>query len=146
MATVRIIRNSEYMNKYRKYSIYIDGAKAGAIGNAETTDIVVSEGTHTIYAKLDFGYSQELTFHASDKVISTFNVSLPPSNKWIMLAIILLIVLRPLIQKMTGFMHLEYFYIVLSAVYVLYIFTVGKRKRLVLTQDISTNDYVPYSK
>ena len=146
MATVRIIRNSEYMNKFRNYGVYIDGVKVGAVGNAETTDFVVSEGKHTIYTRLDFGYSPELTFEASDNAVATFNVSLPPSNKWIMLAIILLIVLRPVFQKMTGYDHWEYVYIVVTLVYVTYILTLGRKRRLVLRQDTSTNDYVPYSK
>lgn len=146
MATVRIVRNSEYMNKFRNYGIYIDGVKVGAIGNAETLDFPVSEGKHTIYAKLDMGYSPELTFEATDTTISTFNVSLPPSNKWIMLSIILLIVLRPVFQKLTGLQHIEYFYLVLTLAYVIFIYTLGRKKRLVLTQDTSTNDYIPYSK
>ena len=53
-ATLRITRTSQYANKLRAYSIFVDGTRVGKIKDGETVTYLVSPGSHTIQARIDW--------------------------------------------------------------------------------------------
>ncbi|MBS1783052.1 MAG: hypothetical protein JSS78_08290 [Bacteroidetes bacterium] len=66
MATLRIQRNNEFINKARNYCIYVDGQKAGTIANGETKDFIVTSGQHQVVAKIDWCSSPTIFVNATD--------------------------------------------------------------------------------
>lgn len=57
MPQIEITRSSEYANRLRSIQIFIDDKPVGSISNGETKSFDVSEGSHTIQAKIDWGRS-----------------------------------------------------------------------------------------
>jgi hypothetical protein len=53
MATIKILRTSEYVNRIRDYQIYLDGQKVGTVANGETIRLDTTKGDHTLIAKID---------------------------------------------------------------------------------------------
>ena len=53
-ATLRITRTSQYANKLRAYSIFLDGARVGKIKDGETVTYPLSPGSHTVQARIDW--------------------------------------------------------------------------------------------
>jgi hypothetical protein len=49
-----ISRTNQIANKVRKIHLYVDGKKVYSISNDETANLELAEGTHSIYAKLDW--------------------------------------------------------------------------------------------
>ncbi len=67
---IQLSRESIYYDKYRCYEIIIDGMLYGNIGDGETKEIDVVEGSHSIYLKIDWCRSNELIFiESKDKFI-----------------------------------------------------------------------------
>ena len=62
MPILTIERSSEYANRIRKIYIFLDGKKIGHISNGETKSFDIPAGTHTVWAKVDWGYSNKETF------------------------------------------------------------------------------------
>lgn len=61
MAQIEITRSSEYANRLRSIKIFIDNEHAGSISNGETKSFDVSEGSHSVQAKIDWGRSNTVT-------------------------------------------------------------------------------------
>lgn len=53
-ALIRITRTSQYANKFRAYSIRIDGVKTGKIKDGETFTHAVAPGKHIVQARIDW--------------------------------------------------------------------------------------------
>ncbi len=66
MATIKIRRSSEYINKMRAIKILVDGKEIGSIADGETKEFTTAEGQHKIEAKIDWCGSPELSFNIKD--------------------------------------------------------------------------------
>jgi hypothetical protein len=60
MAVLKIKRVHQYINLLAPYEILIDGVKVGDIKNEETKEFDLTEGKHTIMAKIDWCSSPEI--------------------------------------------------------------------------------------
>jgi len=66
---IRVTRVSAYTDRFRKYEIYIDDLLRGHIKNKETKEFPVENGTHIIYAKIDWCRSSELEIDVDGSVV-----------------------------------------------------------------------------
>lgn len=89
MATIRIIRSTEYINSLRDYRIYIDGVKTATIANGKVIDLSLSPGRHSIEARIDWCSSPTLTFEVDDTAVKTFRVGGFRGAKWMLPAAVL---------------------------------------------------------
>jgi len=64
---ITIFRDNEYIARGRKYKIYVDDVYRDKIGLLETKEIEVSNGEHTIYAKIDWCSSNRLKTFIDNK-------------------------------------------------------------------------------
>lgn len=63
MATIKLQRTSEYINRMRDYHILIDGQKVGTIANGETKEFETTNGQHSLIAKIDWCSSPEINLN-----------------------------------------------------------------------------------
>ena len=68
MATLRVIRDKEYINGLRNIGIYVDGNKVTKLSSGSTRDIEVTEGSHTVYAKMTIYTSPTVVFKATKEM------------------------------------------------------------------------------
>ncbi|MGZ5875893.1 MAG: hypothetical protein ACXWKP_27775 [Bradyrhizobium sp.] len=78
MCTLRLVRPSLYVDRFRSYKILLNGKKAGRIGNDRTLEIVAPAGSITIEAKMDWTRSQPLTINTMPR--QTFELEV--RNQW----------------------------------------------------------------
>lgn len=75
MPKLKIIRIDEFNNKYRKIKIVLDDKVIGKVANAETLEFDIAEGTHELYAKIDWCSSNRINLVASGGQTETFELS-----------------------------------------------------------------------
>ena len=75
MAKLTIERSGEWINKFRDIGIYLDGEKLDVIANGEVKEFEITPGQHSIYSKIDWVMSRELTFNVSEARGKTFALS-----------------------------------------------------------------------
>ena len=134
METLKIERTNEFINGFRNYGIYIDGKKVDIIANGKTKDYNLSIGKHTLYFKLDWCSSPEVTFDLLENETKRFKVGGFKHANWIMPFALLL---SPLLYmpKVLG-NNYKYLYFILIPVLVLIIYhlTLGRKKYLSLSE------------
>jgi hypothetical protein len=81
MATIRISRVNEYVNRVRKIKLLIDGVEFNTISNGETKDLEIPVGAHTIQAKIDWCSSNKLTVNISENTTKEIELSSYATNK-----------------------------------------------------------------
>ena len=91
MATIKLRRTNEFVNKLRDYQIYVDGQKIGTIANGETKDFQTTEGQHTVVAKIDWASSPEFIFNLDNNQTKHLSVGGFKNASWLMPVGILLI-------------------------------------------------------
>jgi len=50
---LRLARTSQFANRGRRITVYVDGREVGTVRNGETIDFVVTVGEHDVHAALD---------------------------------------------------------------------------------------------
>jgi|SRR5690606_30348570 len=136
MATIKIRRSSEYINKMRAIKILVDGKEIGSIANGEAKDFTLTKGQHKIEAKIDWCGSSALSFDINDTETKTFKIeSYAQKNKflnsiYLVLAIAMLhfILVETIDFYYTGFLLLP------SFIYMVYHITFGRKKYLTLNE------------
>ena len=133
MATIILNRTSEYVNRLRNYSVYIDGKKVGTLADGETKEFVVTPGHHSIVTKIDWCSSKTITFDLSDDEMKEFKVGGFKNAGWLVPTAIIVIVLSYIVNLKYGFEYL--FYLAVPAFLLLvYYLTVGRKRYLTLTE------------
>ena len=75
MAKLVITRSNEWINKGRILVIYLDRKKIGTISSGETKIFQISEGSHTLAAKMSWWSSPRMTFSLQDEEQKKLEVS-----------------------------------------------------------------------
>lgn len=75
MPTICIKRSSEWANKARKIEIYIDNVKNGTIDDGETKIFELEQGSHEVFAKIDWCRSQKLVIHSNENTTTVLKLS-----------------------------------------------------------------------
>jgi L-asparagine transporter-like permease len=136
MAKLIIKRANEYGNAARKYGVYIDDQKAGTISNNDTESYDLAAGTHTLYAKIDWCYSQILTVTLSEGETKYVRLSGIPYANLVILIYIIIVALSVLLAYYTD-IDFILFTVPTFPLITLYYLTLGRRRYLTLKeQDI----------
>ena len=82
-AFIDIKRKSKVAHGIRKFGVFIDGKKAGTIGNGAYERFQVSFGNHSVYVKVDFSKSKVVIFtlHPGETINLICASGLRPSLK-----------------------------------------------------------------
>jgi len=92
MSKIIIDRKAEWINKASAIDIYIDGEKAGHIGDGESKEYEVLPGEHIIYASIKFHRCKDVKLNITEQ--GSINLSLsgiPHFDIGIVLSLIFLI-------------------------------------------------------
>ena len=136
MAKLIIKRANEYGNAARKYGVYIDDQKAGTISNNDTESYDLAAGSHTLYAKIDWCYSQVLTVTLSEGETKYVRLSGIPYANLVILIYIIIVALSVLLAYYTD-IDFVLFTVPTFPLITLYYLTLGRRRYLTLKeQDI----------
>lgn len=135
MPTVTITRSNEYLNRFRSIYVYIDGQKVGKVFNGETVSYEVPKGRHTVRAKIDWCGSKELILDMQEDEIRVLQLKGFKSFrylKYFALPIFAALVADIFIQEdLLTYITIPFSVICLG--WMLYIFTIGRNKYLVLS-------------
>ncbi|QHZ48864.1 MULTISPECIES: hypothetical protein [Bacillus] len=74
---IEMSRTSQYMNKWRGFSVLIDGVEAGKIKDGESVRMDLPPGEHTIQVKIDWCTSQILRFTLDEGEVLKFRCGSP---------------------------------------------------------------------
>jgi L-asparagine transporter-like permease len=136
MAKLILKRANEYGNAARKYGVYIDDQKAGTISNNDTESYDLAAGSHTLYAKIDWCYSQVLTVTLSEGETKYVRLSGIPYANLVILIYIIIVALSVLLAYYTD-IDFILFTVPTFPLITLYYLTLGRRRYLTLKeQDI----------
>jgi hypothetical protein len=133
MSKLIIQRTSEYTNRLRDYKIYIDGQKVDTISNGQTKDLNISPGRHTLFFKIDWCRSPEISFEIVDNEAKMFNVRGFKNSDWILPLALGIVILHYIVKILSGFDYLIYLAVPPFLVLIYYI-TVGRKKYLSLKE------------
>lgn len=133
MATIRILRTSEFANRIRNYQIYLDGKKVGTVANGETMKFDTTIGEHTLIAKIDWCSSQETKFNIEQTEIREFKVGGFKNGNWIMPIGVMLSVFGFVLNK---YVNTEWTLLIVLPIFILWLYyiTIGRKKYLTLTE------------
>ena len=53
MPTIKIQRPNKFIGRIRKFNVYVDDKKIGAVANGDTQEFEIAAGQHKIYCKQD---------------------------------------------------------------------------------------------
>jgi hypothetical protein len=115
----------------RDYRLYLDGKKIGTIGNGETSDFEITNGHHTLIAKIDWCSSQKLSFEINDHETKIFLVGALKNGKLIIPLIGVFIVLSVILPD-TSHSCYRLFLVLPPFLLLLYYLTIGRKNFLTL--------------
>lgn len=138
MATIKIRRSSEYINKMRTIKILVDGKEIGSIADGETKEFTTPEGQHKIEAKIDWCGSPELSFNIKDTEIKYLTVSGYKNSTLIISAALILSVIHFVLFFGFNINYTAFLFAPLLLM-MLYYVTLGRKKYLSLNENNSGN-------
>lgn len=133
MAILYLRRTSEYLNRWRRFSIYIDGKQIGLIGNGETREFNIPPGQHSVYSKIDWCSSQALSFSIKENEVLAFKVGGFKYGYWLMPTGLAILVLSLAANILFDFGYLFYLVIPIFLLLVYYL-TIGRKRYLTLEE------------
>jgi hypothetical protein len=75
---LRVIRRSEFADRFRSYTIFVNGTAVGTIARNSVLELEVPSGRLTIEARVDWGRSPPLTIEAA----AGKKIEIEVSNHW----------------------------------------------------------------
>ena len=75
MASLTIVRSSEYANRIRKIDILLDDKKIGDISNGESKTFDIPGGQHSLKAKVDWCSSNLVNFDIPGEGSKSFSLT-----------------------------------------------------------------------
>lgn len=135
MPTLIITRPREWINKFRRYKIYVDGKPLGSIRNDEIIQLETTEGRHVITAKIDWCSSNEHSVTLSEGETYHLKISAFKEAAWLM-PVSMFVGFGALLAM--NFLHNEYLLlvIVLPLLPLLYFLTIGRKNYLFVRKDV----------
>jgi hypothetical protein len=133
MATIKLQRTNDFINALRDYRLFIDGKKVGTIGNGQTIDLEISNGPHTLIAKIDWCSSPEISFEINENDTKIFLVGALKNGKLIIPLISVLVVLSIILPN-TLHSYYKLLLVLPSFLLLFYYLTFGRKNFLTLTE------------
>lgn len=131
MATIRLERKSEYINRAREYTIILDGNTVGTISNGETKDFTITKGTHTIRAKIDWCSSPDFNLEIEENETCNLRVGGFKNRNEFMLTGLGIMALHFILSKFANFEYTIYLAIPVALILIYYL-TFGRKKYLTI--------------
>ena len=75
MASIKIVRPNDFLNRARKIKIYLDGNKIGDTLSNEVKAFEIPSGTHVLNAKIDWCSSNKINFAISENETMKFELT-----------------------------------------------------------------------
>lgn len=135
MAKIILSRKKEWVNRARKFNVFIDGEKKDSIANGEIKEIELNPGKHKIMLKVDWCSSPELELNLKEEKSKTVEVCSFKANRWlfpIMYVVIGIYFISVFILK-KDIKELMYIVLPIAAVYFYYL-TFGRKKYIVIEE------------
>lgn len=138
MATIKIIRSSEYLNKLRNYKLFLNDQNIGTIADGAVEQLDVLEGPVKLIAKIDWCTSNEINTTIAKGETKYFKVSASKNKRLINMCISLGII-GVLLNLL---LHNNYYLILGIPVlfYLIYFFTAGRKNYLTLVEHTKPSD------
>jgi hypothetical protein len=136
MSKLVIKRSSEYNNRLRNYGIYIDGQKADTIANGETKELIITPGRHTLYFKIDWCGSPEISFDVAVSVTKNVLVGGFRNGSWMVPVAGGIILLSYLLEQLLGISYF-FFLAIPGFLVIVYYITIGRKKYLTLKEGLT---------
>ncbi len=136
MATIRIHRKNEYINRLRNYRIIVDGNEIGSVENDEIKDFEITAGPHSIIAKIDWCCSTKVTIQLNENQTKTYLLSAFRNANILAYLAFGLLILNLVISRSIYFRYAILALILPFLVFVYY-FTIGYKRYLVLKESDS---------
>ena len=134
MPKIVLHRSSEWTNAARSIGIYINNVKLGTIENGEKKVFEVTEGEHTLHAKIDWCYSPKTKINLQKGESQNITLSGFKMAKWIITILFVCLFLYLLLSEIFDIQMREIFILVIPAmIYFIYHITFGRQKYLNLT-------------
>jgi hypothetical protein len=136
-----ITRKSEWMNRLRSYTIFIDGAEAGFVKNGSSEEFNVQPGEHTVYCKLNWFYSPEFKTAIHPDEIEYLRVKSGMRFYYVFVFLFLAGILVNFYYKQSHIHRPQWVWwmvictLVPYILYILYYFTIGRKKYFILEKD-----------
>jgi len=132
MSRLIISRKKEWLNRGRKYNIYVDGDKVETITNGEVKELDMESGNHRVQFKMDWCSSPDLEIEIPEEKSKSLEVSGFKLARWVLplLYIIFGIYFIGKIAFQVEIKELIYAAIPLIAI-MLYYLSLGRKKYLV---------------
>ena len=135
MTKIRVERNSEWNNKARAIGIYIDEKKVGTINDGETQEYEIENGTHEIFAKIDWCRSKKIKLNITENETKTISLSGFKYSNWIFSTIIGILVFYYVVKYALNIeLNFLMWVIGIGFLYPFYHITFGKNRYLILTE------------
>jgi hypothetical protein len=96
MAKIIINRKGEWMNRLRRFDIYIDGEKAGAVKNGGSEEFSVPAGEHTVQCRLSWYSSNTYNVTVGENDIKFLSVKGNMKGFGFLYILLLIVLLAPL--------------------------------------------------
>ena len=139
-----LTRSSEWMNRARRLRVYINGEKAGTIGNANTEEFKVQPGQHSVSCKVDWCSSRDFEVHLEAEQTVYLQVRSGMKHYWyfaVPLLGVLAINLFYLFTQPSRPVWLDFLLPAMALPLLLYIFyfiSIGRKDYLVISNDDKT--------
>lgn len=141
LAKIILSRKNEFMNRARAFKVFIDGEEVGKIGNNKVEEFDIVAGSHTILCKIDWCSSEVYTIQAKED--DTIYLQVKSGMKYFLPMYIIFLgwLASGLVIKhkreLLGDAYPWVQWIVLGVpfLYMLYYFTLGRKKYLVIDKD-----------
>lgn len=135
MGKLIISRRKEWINKARKYNIFIDGVKKEVINNNEVKEIELEAGEHQLVLKVDWCSSPEFKVNILDDKAKSVEVSNFKQARWIYPIFYVVFGAFMLIKWIYNIYVEEFMYLVFPLVLILfYYLSFGRKKYLVIKE------------
>lgn len=134
MSKLVITRPKEWINKYRRYKIFLDGNSLGEIKNDEILEFELPNGQHTIKAKIDWCSSNEMTVTGYNNEPIHLKLTAFKESKWLM-PLSMIIAIGTLIAMNLLHNQKLFVFIFIPLILQLYFFTIRRNSYLYLREN-----------
>ena len=133
MATIKIKRKDELFYASRNYKIFIDGQFVGKIANGATKEFSTTAGRHTVFAKIDWGSSPNVSIDIDTNDTVHLSLGFFKYSGLLFLSGTVIIPFFPVLKVITGLDNTLYFFIPILLL-TFYCVTFGRKKFLTLSK------------
>ena len=134
MATICIERNSELMNRARKFKVVIDNKEVGSIKNGDVLKFNVGPGSHALKASIDWCSSPEINVDIADGETKYYRVG-GFRHGQVFMILFATVLLVHLAIKYTLHFNYTILLVLPLALIPFYYISLGRNKYLTLTDD-----------